>query len=418
MTFLRKKPPRYPRRPALPIVRRRLPMRYHMRHQFGVRDVAFLQTMHALTGAPLAEGNSVTVLKNGVQIFPSMLAAIKAAKRTINLEFYIYWDGEIGRTFAEALAERARAGVPVKVILDAVGSSGMSQSLIDFMARNGVDLEWYHPLRWYTLSRVNHRTHRKLLIVDGEVGFSGGVGIADNWLGDADSKEHWRETVIRVEGPVVTQMQFAFMDNWVKSRGELLTGLDYFPQIKPLGDHVTQVIKSSPSEGISTVKLLYIISIVAAERSIYINNAYFVPDPDTIRALEGAVRRGVDVRVVIPGDKSDVPIARQAGRLHYELLLRRGIRIFEYQPTMMHAKTMVVDGIWTTIGSSNFDDRSFRLNDEVNVNVYDEAIARQLETMFFEDVARSTEITPRKWLRRTAFDRLKEVFAGVFKRQL
>jgi cardiolipin synthase len=418
MTFLRKKPPRYPRRAALPIVRRRLPMRYHMRHQFGVRDVAFLQTMHALTGAPLAEGNSVTVLKNGVQIFPSLLAAIKAAKKTINLEFYIYWDGEIGRTFAEALAERARAGVQVKVILDAVGSSGMSQSLIDFMARNGVDLEWYHPLRWYTLSRVNHRTHRKLLIVDGEVGFSGGVGIADNWLGDADSKDHWRETVIRVEGPVVTQMQFAFMDNWVKSRGELLTGLDYFPQIKPRGDHITQVIKSSPSEGISTVKLLYIISIVAAERSIYINNAYFVPDPDTIRALEGAVRRGVDVRVVIPGDKTDVPIARQAGRLHYELLLRRGIRIFEYQPTMMHAKTMVVDGIWTTIGSSNFDDRSFRLNDEVNVNVYDEAIASQMETMFFEDVARSTEISPLKWLRRPAFDRLKEAFAGVFKRQL
>ncbi|MGZ8796368.1 MAG: cardiolipin synthase [Thermoanaerobaculia bacterium] len=418
MTFLRKKPPRYPRRPALPIVRRRLPMRYHMRHQFGIRDVAFLQTMHALTGAPLAEGNSVTVLKNGVQIFPSMLAAIKAAKKTINLEFYIYWDGEIGRTFAEALAERARAGVQVKVILDAVGSSGMSQSLIDFMMRNGVDLEWYHPLRWYTLSRLNHRTHRKLLIVDGEVGFTGGVGIADNWLGDADSKEHWRETVIRVEGPVVAQMQFAFMDNWVKSRGELLTGLDYFPQIKPLGDHITQVIKSSPSEGISTVKLLYIISIVASERSIYINNAYFVPDPDTIRALEGAVRRGVDVRVVIPGDKTDVPIARQAGRLHYELLLRRGIRIFEYQPTMMHAKTMVVDGIWTTIGSSNFDDRSFRLNDEVNVNVYDEAIAKQVETMFFQDVARSTEITPRKWLRRTAFDRLKEAFAGVFKRQL
>jgi cardiolipin synthase len=393
-------------------------MRYHMRHQFGVRDVAFLQTMHALTGAPLAEGNSVTVLKNGVQIFPSMLAAIKAAKKTINLEFYIYWDGEIGRTFAEALAERARAGVQVKVILDAVGSSGMSQSLIDFMARNGVDLEWYHPLRWYTLSRVNHRTHRKLLIVDGEVGFSGGVGIADNWLGDADSKEHWRETVIRVEGPVVTQMQSAFMDNWVKSRGELLTGLDYFPQVKPRGDHITQVIKSSPSEGSSTVKLLYIISIVAAERSIYINNAYFVPDPDTIRALEGAVRRGVDVRVVIPGDKTDVPIARQAGRLYYERLLRRGIRIFEYQPTMMHAKTMVVDGIWTTIGSSNFDDRSFRLNDEVNVNVYDEAIARQVETMFFEDVARSTEITPLKWLRRTALDRLKEAFAGVFKRQL
>jgi cardiolipin synthase len=393
-------------------------MRYHMRHQFGVRDVAFLQTMHALTGAPMSAGNHVTILKNGVQIFPSMLSAIKAAKRTINLEFYIYWDGEIGRLFAEALAERARAGVQVKVILDAVGSSQMSGGLIEFMARNGIDLEWYHPLRWYTISRVNHRTHRKLLIVDGEIGFSGGVGIADTWLGDADSKDHWRETVIRVEGPVVTQMQFAFMDNWVKSRGELLTGLSYFPQVPPRGNHVTQVIKSSPSEGSSTVKLLYIISIVSATRSIYINNAYFLPDPDTTRALEGAVRRGVDVRVIVPGELSDVPIARQASRLHYEFLLRRGLRIFEYQPTMMHAKTMVVDGIWTTIGSSNFDDRSFRLNDEVNVNVYDEAIASQIEQMFLEDASRAIEITPRKWLRRPFFDRFKEGFAGVFKRQL
>jgi cardiolipin synthase A/B len=416
--FKRNKAPRYPRRPSLPIVRRRLPMRYHMRHQFGVRDVAFLQTMHALTGAPMSEGNLVTVLRNGAQIFPSMLSAIRVAKRTINLEFYIYWDGEIGRQFAEALAERSRAGVQVKVILDAVGSAQMSPSLIEFMARNGIDLEWYHPLRWYTLSRANHRTHRKLLIVDGEIGFSGGVGIADTWLGDADSKDHWRETMIRVEGPVVPQMQFAFMDNWVKSRGELLTGLSYFPQVEPRGNHITQVIKSSPSEGSSTVKLLYIISIVSATRSIYINNAYFLPDPDTTRALESAVRRGVDVRVVVPGEHADVPIARQASRLAYEFLLRRGIRIFEYQPTMMHSKTMVVDGIWTTIGSSNFDDRSFRLNDEVNVNVYDEAIASQVEQMFMDDVAKSVEITPRKWLRRPFFDRFKEGFAGVFKRQL
>ena len=199
MLFRRNKPPRYPRRPTLPIVRRRLPMRYHMRHQFGIQDVAFLQTMHALTGAPLAHGNRVEILRNGVQIFPSMLAAIRTAKRTINLEFYIYWDGEIGRQFAEALAERARAGVAIKVILDAVGSATMSQNLIDFLSRNGIDLEWYHPLRWYTLSRFNHRTHRKLMVVDGTVGFSGGVGIADEWLGDADSKDHWRDTVIRVD---------------------------------------------------------------------------------------------------------------------------------------------------------------------------------------------------------------------------
>jgi len=418
MSIFRRKKPRYPHRAPLPIVRRRLPMRYHMRHQFGVRDLAFLQTMHALTGGPLSTGNDVTILKNGVQIFPSMLSAIRSAKKTINLEFYIFWDGEIGRQFAETLAEKARSGVQVKVILDAVGSASMSESLIEFLRRNGIDMEWYHPLRWYTLSRFNHRTHRKLMVVDGEIGFSGGVGIGDDWLGDADSKDHWRETVTRVEGPVVTQMQAAFMDNWVKSRGELLTGLDYFPQIQPRGEQLAQVIKSSPSEGSSTVKLLYIISIVSAQKSIYITNAYFVPDSDTMRALEGAVRRGVDVRIIVPGEITDVPIVRQASRLHYELLLRRGIKIFEYQPTMMHAKTMVVDGIWSTIGSSNFDDRSFRLNDEVNVNIYDEAIAGQMETMFFQDMARSQEITARKWLRRPAFHRLKEAFAGVFKKQL
>lgn len=418
MWFRKKKSPRYPRRPHLPIIRRRLRMRYHMRHQFGVRDVAFLQTMHALTGAPMSDGNLVTILKNGIEIFPAMLAAIRAAKRTINLEFYIYWDGEIGRKFAEVLAERARAGVEVKVILDAVGSAQMSQSLIDFLTRNGVDLEWYHPLRWYTISRFNHRTHRKLLVVDGGVGFSGGVGIADNWLGDADSQEHWRDTVARVEGPAVTQMQFAFMDNWIKSRGELLTGLDYFPAIPAIGAHQAQVLKSSPAEGSSTVKLLYIISIVSAVKSIYISNAYFVPDKDTLRALEGAVRRGVDVRVIVPGEHNDVPIARQASRWHYELLLRRGIRMFEYQPTMMHAKTMVVDGVWTTIGSSNFDDRSFRLNDEVNVNIYDGDIAAQMETMFHQDLARCEEVTLRKWFRRGWLDKLKEKAAEVFRPQL
>lgn len=418
LIFRRRRKPRYPGRAPLPMVRRTTPVRYHMRHQFGTRDADFLQTMYALTGMVPSEQNCVEVLKNGVRIFPSMLAAIRGAKKTINLEFYIYWDGEIGRQFAEALAERARAGVKVNVILDAVGSAPMSQDLIDFLQRNGIQLEWYHPLRWYTISRVNHRTHRKLLIVDGRIGFSGGVGIADEWQGDADRHDHWRETVVRVEGPVVTQLQFAFVDNWIKSRGELLTGLDYFPQLEPCGNHVTQVVKSSPSEGSSAVKLLYIVSIVSAVKSIFISSAYFVPDRDTIRALEGAVRRGVDVRVIVPGEINDVPIVRHASRLHYEILLRRGIRIFEYQPTMMHAKTMVVDGIWTTVGSSNFDDRSFRLNDEVNINIYDEEIATRMEQIFFEDLARSEEITRPRWLQRPWLQRQKERIAGWFKPQL
>jgi cardiolipin synthase len=400
------------------MIRRRVPMRYHMRHQFGVRDVDFVQTMHALTGASMSQGNRIDVLKNGNEIFPSMLAAIKGAKRTINLEFYIYWDGDIGRTFAEALAERARAGVKVNVVLDAVGSASMSRDLVLFLQRNGISVEWYHPLRWYTISRLNHRTHRKILVVDGEIGFCGGVGIADLWLGDAENKEHWRDTVARIEGPAVTQMQFAFMDNWVKSRGELLVGLDYFPQLEPRGPCLAQVLKSSPSEGSSAVKLMFIVSIVCAKKSIYLSSAYFIPDRDTMRALEGAVRRGVDVRVIVPGEYTDVPIVRHAGRFYYNRLLKRGVRIFEYQPTMMHAKTMVVDGIWTTIGSSNFDDRSFRLNDEVNVNVYDEGIAAQMEQMFFADLARSEEIVSRRFKKRPWLDRVKERVAGWFKPQL
>jgi cardiolipin synthase len=279
-------------------------------------------------------------------------------------------------------------------------------------------VEWYHPLRWYTIRRFNHRTHRKILIVDGRVGFSGGVGIADEWQGDADSPNHWRETVARIEGPAVAQMQSAFMDNWVKSRGELLVGLDYFPLLAPCGTHLAQVVKSSPSEGSSAVKLLYIVSIVSAQRSIYIANAYFLPDIDTVRALEGAVRRGVDVRVLVPGEHTDVPIVRLAGRWQYDRLLRRKIRIFEYQPTMMHAKTMVVDGIWSTIGSSNFDERSFRLNDEVNVNIYDEEVASRMEAMFFEDLARSEEIVRRRFRERPWVEKMKEKVAAWFKPQL
>ncbi|HVR41840.1 MAG TPA: cardiolipin synthase [Thermoanaerobaculia bacterium] len=415
--FRRRYPP-YPIRSAFPIVRRKNPMEYRMKHQFGIRDEAFPQTMHALTGSPLQPGNRVEVLRNGVEFFPAMLAAIRGAKRSITMESYIYWDGEIGRTFAEALAERSRGGVEIKVILDAVGSAAMSRSLIEFLRGNGVDVTWYHPLRWYTLSRVNHRTHRKLLIVDGTIGFTGGAGIADNWQGNADSPEHWRDTQVRIEGPAVTQMQFAFMDNWVKARGLIPTGLDWYPRVEPDGDSLVHVIKSSPSEGVSTVKLLYAIALMSAKKSVSISNAYFIPDNDAVRALEGAVRRGVDVRVIVPGRWTDVPIVRQASRWHYDRLLRRGVRIYEYQPTMMHAKTMVVDGIWTTIGSSNFDARSFRLNDEINVGIYDEGVAAQMDATFADDLAHSTEIALGRWRRRSWLARAKESAADFFKPQL
>ncbi|HUP65654.1 MAG TPA: cardiolipin synthase [Thermoanaerobaculia bacterium] len=417
MIFRRRYPP-YPIRSAWPIVRRKNPVGYRMKHQFGVKDEAFLQTMHALTGSPLQEGNRVDVLCNGDEFFPSMFAAMRNAKNSINLETYIYWDGDVGRQFAEAIAERSRAGVNVRVILDAVGSAPMSSSLIDFMRQNGVELTWYHPIRWYTMARINHRTHRKLLIVDGRVGYTGGFGIADEWLGNAESPERWRETVVRVQGPAVIQMQFAFMDNWVKARGLVPMGGDFYPKVEPQGSSLVHVIKSSPSEGVSTVKLLYAIAMVSATKTIYINNAYFIPDEDAIRALEGAVRRGVDVRIIVPGRWTDVPLVREASRWHYDRLLKRGIRIFEYEPTMMHAKTMVIDGIWTTIGSSNFDERSFRLNDEVNVGIYDEGVSTKMDELFRADLEASAEIKLGKWQKRSWLNRTRERIAGLLKPQL
>lgn len=415
--FRRRYPP-YPIRSALPLIRRKNPMEYRIKHQFGIDEEAFLQTMHALTGSPLQDGNSVEILENGVEIFPSMLAAIRSAKRSITMETYIYWDGEIARVFAEAIAEKSRGGVEVKLILDAVGSAKMSPSLIEFLQKNGIEILWYHPLRWYTLSRINHRTHRKLLIVDGRVGFTGGVGIADEWLGDADAPDHWRETQVRIEGPAVTQMQYAFMDNWIKAGGLIPTGFDYFPKVEPAGTVPVHVMKSSPSEGVSAVKLFYGLALTSAKHKVSITNAYFIPDADAIRALEGAVRRGVEVRVVVPGQWSDVPIVRQASRWNYDRLLRRGVKIFEYQGTMIHAKAMVVDGLWTTVGSSNFDARSFRLNDEVNVGIYDAGVAAEMDAMFEKDLARSVEIRLSAWRRRSWFARAKESAADLLKPQL
>jgi cardiolipin synthase len=318
-----------------------------------VGDLAFLQTMHALTGSPVVDGNRVEVLRNGVQIFPSMLAAIRAAQKTINMEFYIYWDGDIGRQFAEALAERARAGVQIKIILDSVGSSTMSQSLIDFMARNGIDMEWYHPLRWYTLSRFNHRTHRKLMVVDGCVGFSGGIGIADEWLGDADSKDHWRDTVARIEGPAVTAA--------VRVHGQLSRAGRALPASRLLS--AGRAARQTPHAGDQVIavggKLGDQAALHRVDRQcqmISISNAYSFRFRHAAGSKRGAARRRR------AGDRASEHVdhpSRQASRMLYDRMLRRGIRIFEYRPTMMHAKTRWPI-TWSTIGSSNFDDRSFR----------------------------------------------------------
>ena len=276
-----------------------------LEHHYGVGDLQFRRELGTLLGPPIIDGNRVQGLQNGDEIFPAMLAAIRDARQTITFETYIYWSGDIGWVFARALEERARAGVKVHVLLDWLGSQKIEQAMLDEMKASGIEIEHYHPLRWYNLGRMNNRTHRKLLVVDGKVGFTGGVGIADHWAGDAEDPDHWRDSHYRLEGPAVAQMQAAFMDNWIKTTGKVLQGTEYFPPLAPVGDALAQVFTSSPSGGSDSMQLMYLLSITAAEHTIDLAAAYFVPDELTRRAIRSALARGVKVRIIVPGKKVD-----------------------------------------------------------------------------------------------------------------
>ena len=387
-------------------------------HLYAVSDPQFLRAMGVLLGPPLIDGNRVETLLNGDQIFPSMLRAIESARKTIDFETYIYWSGEIGKRFADALAERARAGVKVNVLVDWVGSQKMDNESIETMKQAGVDIRKYRPLRWYNLARVNNRTHRKLLVVDGRVGFTGGVGVADAWSGHAQDPKHWRDNHYRIEGPAVAQMQAAFMDNWTKVTGSVLHGEDYFPPQQATGREHAQVFQSSSEGGSESMHLMYLLSIAAAVHTIDLAMAYFVPDEVTSEALIAAMQRGVRVRLVLPGEHVDAEFVRSASRASWGPLLQAGALIYEYQPTMYHVKLLVVDGVWASVGSTNFDARSFRLNDEANLNVYDEQFARLQTEAFDADVAQARRITYEEWEARPWHEKLKERAAALASSQL
>jgi cardiolipin synthase len=387
-------------------------------HLYAVREPAFLRSMGSLLGPPVVPGNRVTALCNGDEIFPAMLEAIRGARKTICFETFIYWSGSIGREFAEALSERARAGVKVHVILDWVGSNRIDESLVELMTDAGVEAVRYHPLRWYNVGRLNNRTHRKLLIVDGRVGFTGGVGIADNWLGHAQDPEHWRDSHYRLEGPAVAHMQAAFMDNWIETCGQVLHGDDYFPALEPVGPHPAQVFKSSADDASESVRLMYLLSIASAERSVRLANSYFVPDSIAVRSLVEAQRRGARVEIIVPGRHIDQRMVRRASRALWGPLLEAGVAIYEYQPTMFHVKVAVVDEVWTSVGSTNFDNRSFRLNDEANLNVFDPEFAEAQAQTFEDDKARARQITLEEWRRRPRRERAMERLAALFRLQL
>ena len=387
-------------------------------HRYDTRDAQFLRTMTHLLGSPVVPGNRVIALQNGDQAFPAMLEAIRSAKRSITLEAYIFWPGTVGTTFAEALAERARAGVATHLLLDGVGSQKLDDAVIDRMRRAGVQVARFRPLRWYNLDRVNHRTHRKLLVVDGRVGFTGGLGIADLYLGHAQDRDHWRDSQFRAEGHVVGQLQAAFLDNWIETGGALLHGTDYFPPLDSAGDALAQTVHSSPGGGIENLRLMYHLAIASARRSILIGNPYFVPNTLAVELLVEARRRGVNVEIIVPGPITDAGLVRRASRAKWGPLLEAGVRIYEYQPTMFHAKVMVVDDYWVSVGSTNFDNRSFRLNDEANLNVFDEAFAREQVETFTQDRARSRKVTLEEWRRRPITERLEEMVAWMLRRQL
>jgi cardiolipin synthase len=391
---------------------------HQIEHLYAVGDPQFVRSMGTLLGPAIMAGNRVTALCNGDEIFPSMLEAIRSAERTITFETYIYWSGSIGKAFATALSERAQAGVKVHVLVDWVGSGKMDDTMLQEMERAGAEVLKYHPLRWYNLGRLNNRTHRKLLVVDGIIGFTGGVGIADIWLGNAEDPDHWRDTHFKLEGPAVAQMQAAFMDNWIETRGCVLHGEPYFPQLTTAGTHFAQLFKSSASEASESVRLMYLLSITSAVKSVRIANAYFVPDSLTVATLVAAQRRGVRVEIIVPGRQTDAMVVRKASRSRWADLLEAGIAIYEYQPTMYHTKVMVVDDLWTSVGSTNFDNRSFRLNDEANLNILDAEFALGQARLFEADKARSKEMTLDRWRGRPWHQRAADWLAGLLRLQL
>lgn len=387
-------------------------------HRHAVGEPAFRREMGVLLGPSITEGNRITDLQNGEQIFPAMLEAVQGAKRSITFETYIYWSGDIGQKMADALSERARAGVKVKVMIDWAGSIKMDDALLDEMKQAGADVQQYRPLHWYNISRLNNRTHRKLLVVDGSLAFTGGVGIADQWEGSAQDPDHWRDMHFRIEGPVVAQVQAAFNDNWIKTTGRVLNGEEYFPEVPAADGMAAHLFISSPAGGSESMHLMYLMSIAAATTSIDLEAAYFVPDDLITQALLAARHRGVRVRVILPGKHIDSDAVRLASKASWGELLLAGVEIHEYQPTMLHNKLLVVDRAMVSVGSTNFDVRSFRLNDEASLNVYDPGFAERMTEVFEADLKPSRQYSYEMWKARSLKEKLFEKFVLPFKSQL
>jgi cardiolipin synthase A/B len=386
-------------------------------------EATFFPTIEAHTDAPIVGGNRIDVLLNGDETFPVMLRDIKAAKTTITFAQYLVEGGSLAREFAEAFAERCRGGVHADILLDSHGSGKTPADILALMRDAGCHVEFFRRVEApaiifpWKLLEYNYRSHRRILVIDGKVGFTGGYGIADSWKGDGRTDSHWRDTNARIEGPAVKFLQAAFAESWLETTGIAIGGEGYFPRLEPIGKVPAQIVASSPAGGSFQNYMLFLLSINSARKSILITNPYFIPDEVMGDALVKAVRRGVRVVVLAPG-KIDSRLTYVASRSHYGKLLLGGVEIYEYQAALLHAKTMVVDGIWATIGSTNFDNRSFALNQEINLTVYDGSITQRLEQIFRADLKYSKKITYEEWSSRGIFERLWEVFAFPVREQL
>lgn len=392
------------------------PRTLHVRSPVAASDPDFPDYVASLIGAPVTSGDTFEVLQNGDAIFAAMLETVQQAQRRISFESFIYSDGEVSDRFTQAFIAAARRGVSVRIVLDGYGASDLPAASVTALEQAGVKLVWFNKLRAWSIDRANYRTHRKVLVVDGVVAFTGGVGLADHWLGRAQTPEHWRDTQIRVRGPAVRALEASFYENWIESGGDEAPRLDPEPAERASAAPGTRTIVawSNFSGGASNVKLLYLLSIAAARRSVDIQSPYVVLDASMRWSLEDARRRGVQVRILTDGDHTDAGPVKGASRAAYDRLLQHGIQVAEFQPTMMHVKAMTVDGVWSIVGTANFDNRSLELNDELVVAVQDPRLATTLRTAFDADWARSQVLDLEGWRRRPLWHRAYERFWSLF----
>lgn len=367
------------------------------------------RALEVLTGVPATGGNDVTILRNGVEIFPAMLNAIHESQRTVDFLTFVYWAGDIGRRFAEAFIEAAQRGVRTRILLDSIGARLIDNDLVDDMTAAGCDVRWFRPVEAGKLGEVNHRTHRKVMIVDETISFTGGVGIADEWDGDARNENEWRDTHFRLEGPGTDGLRAAFIDNWAETEAAIFDpGIDRFPVQPRDGSTTLQVVTGAAETGWSDIATLFRVLVTLAERRLRITTAYFNPDELLIELLAGAARRSVEVEILLPGPHADKRFAQLSSENTYETLLEAGVRIWNFQPSMLHAKILTMDGRIASVGSANMNHRSILLDEEVNLVVFDRDFTGELDAHFDDDLERSIEISPERWAERGAAQKAKE----------